>query len=102
MSQNKIAQQLKVSQSTISREFSRNTGKRGYRIKQAQLFADNRSLVSRKAIKRTSSLIALIDSKIQIEWSPQQVSGWLREEHNILISHETNYLHIWSDQKSGG
>nr|WP_180706036.1 helix-turn-helix domain-containing protein [Psychromonas sp. CD1] len=35
MSQNKIARQLNVSQSTISRELSRNTGKRGYRIKQA-------------------------------------------------------------------
>jgi IS30 family transposase len=33
LSQNKIAQQLKVSQSTISRELSRNAGKRGYRIK---------------------------------------------------------------------
>ena len=29
MSQNKIAKQLKISQSTISRELSRNTGKRG-------------------------------------------------------------------------
>jgi IS30 family transposase len=40
MSQNKIAKQLKVSQSTISRAFSRNTGKRGYRFKQAQTSTD--------------------------------------------------------------
>ena len=33
LSQNKIAQQLKVSQSTISRELSRDAEKRGYRIK---------------------------------------------------------------------
>ncbi|PKG37982.1 IS30 family transposase [Psychromonas sp. Urea-02u-13] len=102
MSQNKIAQQLKISQSTISRELNRNTGKRGYRIKQAQSFADNRRLLSRKAIKMTSSLVALIDSKIQIEWSPEQVSGWLREDHNILISHEAIYLYIWSNKKRGG
>ena len=42
----------------------------------------------------TSSLIALIDSKIQMQWSPEQVSGWLREEHDIFISYETIYLHI--------
>lgn len=102
LSQNKISQQLKVSQSTISRELSRNTGRRGYRIKQAQSFTDNRRLLSRKAIKMTSSLVALIVSKIQIEWSPEQISGWLREEHNIFISHETIYLYIWADKKRGG
>jgi len=36
MSQNKIAKQLDINQSTISIELSRNTGKRGYRIKQDQ------------------------------------------------------------------
>jgi IS30 family transposase len=42
MSQNKIARQLHVSQLSISREFFRNTGKRGYRIKQAQTATDAR------------------------------------------------------------
>jgi IS30 family transposase len=64
MSQNKIAQQLKVSQLTISREFSRNTGKRGYRIKEAQTSSDIRRLTACKAIKITTSLIALIELKI--------------------------------------
>lgn len=50
----------------------------------------------------TSRLIALIDSNIPIDWSPEQVSWWLREEHNILISHETIYLNIWADKKQGG
>jgi len=102
ISQNKIAQQLKVSQSTISRELSRNTGKRGYRIKQAQSLAQDRRLLSRKGIKMTSNLIALIDSKIYMKWSPEQISGWLKEVHSILISHETIYLHIWADKKRGG
>jgi IS30 family transposase len=50
----------------------------------------------------TSNLVALIDSKIQIEWSPDQISGWLREDHNLFISHETIYLYIWADKKRGG
>jgi IS30 family transposase len=102
MSQNKIAQQLSVSQSTISRELSRNTGKRGYRIKQAQIRADKRRLSARKTIKMTVELIALIESRIKEKWSPEQISGWLKEEQNTLISHETIYQHIWSDKRTGG
>jgi IS30 family transposase len=98
MSQNKMAKQLNISQSTISRELSRNTGKRGYRIKQAQARSDKRRLAACKAIKMTADLIALIDSKINLEWSPEQISGWLKEEQDILISHETIYLHIWFDK----
>jgi IS30 family transposase len=42
MNQNKIAKQLNVSRSNVSREFLRDTGKRGYRIKQAQTTTDTR------------------------------------------------------------
>ena len=102
MSQNKIAKQLKVSQSTISMELSRNTGKRGYRLKQAQTSTDIRRLAACKAIKMTTALIALIESKLTAKWSPEQVSGWLREDQGIDISYETIYQYIWSDKKSGG
>jgi IS30 family transposase len=102
MSQNKIAKQLNVGQSTISREFFRNTGKRGYRIKQAQTATDKRRLDACKAIKMTTSLIALIELKINERWSPEQVSGWLKEEQDINISYETIYQHIWSDKRCGG
>jgi IS30 family transposase len=102
MSQNKIAKQLKVSQSTISRELSRNTGKRGYRLKQAQTSTDIRRLAACKTIKMTTALIALIESKLTAKWSPEQVSGWLRENQGIDISYKTIYQYIWSDKKSGG
>ena len=65
LSQNKIVKQLNVSQSTISRELSRNTGRRGYRIKQAQSLADKRRLAACKAIKMTAPLIVLINSRIK-------------------------------------
>jgi len=50
----------------------------------------------------TADLIALIDSKINVEWSPNQIPDWLKEEQDILISHETIYLHIWFDKQCGG
>ena len=56
-SQNKIARQLNVSQSTLSQVLLRNTGKRGYRIKQAQTSTDTRRLAACKAIKMTTRLI---------------------------------------------
>jgi IS30 family transposase len=102
LSQNKIAKQLSVNQSTISRELSRNTGQRGYRIKQAHKLAEQRKLAASKASKMTTSLIEFIDFKLKEKWSPEQISGWLHENDPLHISHETIYQHIWSDKKSGG
>jgi IS30 family transposase len=44
----------------------------------------------------------LIDSKLHRKWSPEQVSGWLRESEASSISHDSIYQHIWKDKKSGG
>jgi len=55
-----------------------------------------------KSIKMTPEMIKLIDSKLRLKWSPEQISGWLLEEREELISHETIYLHIWADKASGG
>ncbi|TYL48620.1 helix-turn-helix domain-containing protein [Marinomonas sp. IMCC 4694] len=49
MSQNKIARQRRVNQSTISRELLRNSGQRGYRYKQAHDMAIARRLNAPKA-----------------------------------------------------
>lgn len=50
----------------------------------------------------TVQLESLIESKIRIEWSPEQISDWLWAESEHQISHETIYLHIWTDKRSGG
>lgn len=102
MSQNKIAKQLNVSQSTISREIARNTGLRGYRIQQAQRLAQQRRAGASKAIKMTAKLIELINLKLDVQWSPEQISGWLELNKAINISYETIYQHIWRDKQRGG
>ena len=43
----------------------------------------------------------LIEEKLRIKWSPEQIAGRLRSD-NISISHESIYRHIWSDKKAGG
>ena len=47
-------------------------------------------------------MMAAIESKLRIEWSPEQISGWLLDEREELISHESIYLHVWADKQAGG
>ena len=49
-----IAVIIETSESTISRELKRNTGRRGYRPKQAQIKALRRKQNATKAIKMTA------------------------------------------------
>jgi IS30 family transposase len=99
-----IAKELGHSASTISREIKRNTGNRGYRFKQAQEKAeDRRHKANTVKSKMTSSTILLIEEKLKTEqWSPEQISGWLKDNTEISISYESIYQHIWSDKKQGG
>jgi IS30 family transposase len=101
-SQKGIALILEVSPSTISRELERNTGKRGYRPKQAHIKAERRRQEASKTIKMTFDIVNLIETKIQLDWSPEQVSGWLAKQEGICISLERIYQHIWTDKRQGG
>jgi len=101
-SQREIAESVEVSQSTVSRELARNTGRRGYRHKQAQARSVQRRKEACKATKMLPKMIAIIESKLRIEWSPEQISGWLLDEREELISHESIYLHVWADKQAGG
>jgi IS30 family transposase len=100
--QKEIAQLLGVSSSTITRELKRNGGKQGYCPNKAQKQADKRRKQAAKALKMTEKTILLIEEKICEDWSPEQVSGWLKKEYGISISHERIYQHVWTDKRQGG
>ena len=102
MSQRSIAKILNVNQSTISRELSRNSGERGYRFKQAQRKYIDRRSAACKPTKMTPAMIILINRKLRLEWSPEQISGWMKLKHGKSVSHESIYLHIWRNKQSGG
>lgn len=101
-SNKEIATIVGTSEATISRELKRNIGKRGYRPKQAHIKALRRKQNAVKAIKMTPEVIVLVDQQIRFDLSPEQVSGWLKEEHGIQLSHERIYQHIWADKRNGG
>ena len=51
----------------------------------------------------TTEIVDLIESKIsETQWSPEQVSGWLKKEQVIEVSHESIYRHVWADKRAGG
>ena len=99
--QKEIAKVLKRCTSTISRELARNQGLRGYRPAQAQRFAESRR--QSKALRRISvDLWSEVESLLREDWSPEQISGRLKKEQRVLISHEWIYLHVYADKVSGG
>lgn len=46
--------------------------------------------------------LGLIESKIHLDWSSEQVSDWLEKDQSIRISHECIYQHIWTDKGQEG
>lgn len=104
-SQEIIAKLLGITQSTVSREISRNCGGRGYRYKQAQKNASTRrNKASSRARKLTSELKIYIDALlIKKQWSPEQICGWIKRMYpDTSISHERIYQYIWQDKCDGG
>lgn len=95
-----IACVLGVHKSTISRELSRNHGRRGYRPKQAHRWA----LCRRRKAKRLipPETWGLIEDHVRQDWSPEQVSGWLKKHMGIQVSHEWIYQYILADKRAGG
>jgi IS30 family transposase len=103
-SQRAIAKLLGRTPRTIREELKRTKGERGYRCLQAQTKADDRRKnASQRAKKMTLETIALIEKELtQKQWSPKQISGWLKENAILSISHERIYQHIWRNKKQGG
>ena len=99
-----IAKELGVHRSTIYRELERNSGGRGYRFKQAQEKSTaRRSKASSHPYKMTPETIATIEVKLNLQWSPEQISGWLEKQESLnTVSYETIYQYIWEDKRNGG
>lgn len=99
---NQIAEATGRSQSTVSREISRNTGMKGYRNKQADRFARERRAGKAKAVKMTDEIKYIISVCLQHDRSPEQISGRLSEEGAVSLHHETVYQYILTDKANGG
>ena len=98
--QTEIAETIGKHKSTISREVRRNRGQRGYRPKQAQQMSLDRRKKAKPRIQE--STWAWIESKLQEDWSPEQIADWLKRNTDIQVSHERIYQYILADKRTGG
>lgn len=98
----RIAAELNRSRSTITRELKRNAGPKGYRPAKAHSKARTRQRERRNARQFEAHQWAQVQRYLRLELSPEQVSGRLRLEGALCISHESIYLHIYQDKRQGG
>jgi len=95
-----IARRLGRASSTVAREVAGNGGRRRDRACSADRAAIRR-LRRPKPLQLATCprLRAAVEAKLELRWSPQQISGWLVEEFacdpEMRVSHETIYLSLF-------
>ena len=95
-----VATRLNRAPSTISREIRRNGGKDHYRASRADQQAWDRARRP-KACKlvRHRVLARLVAAKLQQQWAPEQIAGWLKRTYPgneaRQVSHETIYRSLF-------
>lgn len=99
--QSQIARLLGRHKSTISRELRRNRGLRGYRPKQAHGLALSRR-IGKTPCRFDQAAWQKVVELLHREWSPEQISGRLKQEQDRGISPEWIYQYIYADKRSGG
>jgi IS30 family transposase len=107
--QTKIAEEIGVHKSTISRELKRNItfvrttlGSWQYKPDYAQTYVDERHKIKHKCVKLTQEIKILIGEKLQQDWSPEQISGYAKRHNLFSISHERIYQFVLADKQKGG
>lgn len=95
-----IGKRLNRDKGTISREFRRNTGARGYRPTQAQAMAQERA---KRGGRRTftDAMRVEIAERLRKGWTPAIISGRAHHEGRAMISREWIYRYIYAEGKAG-
>jgi IS30 family transposase len=74
-----IAASLGRAPSTVSREINRNGGRRGYRASYADQAAWDRAHRPKICkLVQNCPLARIVASKLQLQWAPRQIGGWLK------------------------
>jgi IS30 family transposase len=95
-----IAEKLGRAPSTISREITRNGGVRNYRAGTADQNAWDRAHRPKVCkLAENRALARQVAGKLQINWAPQQIAGWLKRAYpgnvDFQVSHETIYRSLF-------
>lgn len=96
LSDREIATRLGRNQSVISREITRNGGRDNYRVHAAQeRYETLKSRPKERKLEANKRLHDAVAEKLRDDFSPEQISGRLKEDHpddpGMQVSHETIY-----------
>lgn len=95
-----MAAELGRAPSTVSREIRRNDGWRRYRANKADQAAWERAKRPKTCkLVENPALARVVTSKLQLQWSPEQIAGWLKYAYQgnepFQVSHETIYKSLY-------
>ena len=95
-----IAVTLGRAPSSVSREINRNGGRRRYRASKADQSAWDRAHRPKICkLAKNRSLAHTVAGKLQLQWSPRQIAGWLKytypDDESQQVSHETIYKSLF-------
>jgi IS30 family transposase len=99
-SMRRIASSIQRAPSTVSREIGRHCGRSRYRAAEADGRAWDRARRPKPcqlAVHRR--LQKIVAKKLSLNWSPEQISGWLKRRYpdteEMQVSHETIYRSLF-------
>src|SRR5437762_2887229 len=95
-----MAGRLGRAHTTLSREVNRNGGRQSYRAAEADVAAVNRRRRPKPGkLAHSSALRTEVEAKLELDWSPKQISSWLKREYSdspqMQISPETIYVSLY-------
>jgi len=95
-----IARGLQRAVSTVSREVARHGGRPRYRAQEADEQAWESALRPKACLLAIhEKLRTIVASKLVLDWSPEQISGWLKnhypQDESMRVSHETIYRSLF-------
>lgn len=97
-----ISKYLKRHKTSIYRELSKRNDAGIYDHQYAQQLSSS-NMARHRHQGPDDKTISIIEAKIINEqWSPEQISGWLKVKHDIHISHTWIYQHVEKDRREEG
>jgi IS30 family transposase len=95
-----IAVQIGRAPSTVSREIARHGGRRRYRATDADSEAWERARRPKRCrLAQHRRLQRIVAKKLSLDWSPEQIAGWLKrtfpDDESLRVSHETIYRSLF-------
>ncbi len=102
----KIANALGRHKSTIYREVQRNSRANRQSTYYQPAIAHSKAVTRRSHSRRNQRLntfsFIIVEALLSLEWSPEQIVGYLKRKQIPTMCHETIYQYIWTDKAQGG